>query len=513
MSDVETDEEIALASSEIEREIISDEIKKDNKEEIVTSSANEETLLSSSDSDDASSTEEPMIEEKLVRAESCKESGNEYFKKQENAEAIKFYEKGIKIVGRHCNDDIPLHDVKVKLISLLVSLQLNKAAAFNKLEDWKSSILSCDQSLALIEKNEKIISDVVTWKVKACFRRGTAHSKSGNLESAKSDLVAALKLDRSNKGALKEYNLVKRKLSECKAAEKASFSNMFSKGMYDDKEAARKRAALKAIEADRLLREQWNEQVKDGSTSFDDWCKENEEKRLKAAQLEKEEEEERAKLREEERRRKKAEQADDDDLDLDEEDLKAIAETRKKGYCYFRTERSAKDLELIGSTTPVKIDTSNDALSTTGSSAWNANGTTWEEKDITVLAKEKFHVHLHELKVESEIIPGHNVEMTTSVSDVDGHAQLVVSRKKGGAPVFDLSAKLKWSLKYNEEKATGTIAFPDIHNGVDINSVERTIKVTKSLKSQDIQSASLLALERECCEALSRFVGALEAVE
>ncbi len=91
------------------------------------------------------------------------------------------------------------------------------------------------------------------------------------------------------------------------------------------------------------------------------------------------------------------------ELELDEEDAKIVAETKAKGYCYFRN--SSDDAALIGDIRPTSItystsldsaaaaainNNNNNSSSSSGLSAssWNMAGT-WEEKNTTTLVKDR----------------------------------------------------------------------------------------------------------------------------
>ena len=52
---------------------------------------------SSSDSDDE--VPDISVDERLVRAESCKLSGNSMFREKDNKGAMKFYKRGIELLG------------------------------------------------------------------------------------------------------------------------------------------------------------------------------------------------------------------------------------------------------------------------------------------------------------------------------------------------------------------------------------------------------------------------------
>mmetsp|Transcript_19976 Transcript_19976/g.37113 ORF Transcript_19976/g.37113 Transcript_19976/m.37113 type:complete len:535 (-) Transcript_19976:212-1816(-) len=478
-----------------------------------------DTSGSEIDSDDDDSSW--PAEERVARAESCKATGNEHFKQGQNEDAIKMYAKGTQVLKPLVDLEPPELDAGVKQtqVELHVSLLLNQTAAELKLSRWSSATKTSTLALQQIDRSEAHLQNPQMSRVKGLFRRAQSHTKVGSLEEGKSDLVALLKLDRSNKEALREYTRVKKILQASREQEKKMYSAAFEKmslsgGMYKDQEIERKRKALKKIEDERLRRAKWKSEVentRDKDMSFEDWCKKDDERIAEEKRKEEEErqarrkkeDEERAKRAAEARARRAAEGNDDDDeLELDEEDRKALAE--KKSYCYFRTEHTEEEKALLassGHSKPSKIQSGDTAGEDEAAvtSAWNANGTTWEEKDITSSAKEKLEAALS--AVSGKITEGEIA--VTKVTSVAGHAQIVVTRSKP-APVLDMSAKLKWTLTPSDgsEAVSGTAELSDISTGV-LQDLEIKLLASGKQATSDIMAPALEILRTELRSAVN----------
>lgn len=402
-------------------------------------------LVDLNDSDDentsADGTETPTTtlnaSECIQKAQASKEAGNDAFTKQKNLElARKHYAEGVEALKEYKAFDTLTHltePEKVEIKSLLISLHGNRAMIWLKEENWNATIMSAGLVLDLDGNN-----------VKARYRRGVAHSKSGNLDKAKEDLSHCLELEPSNALAKKELALVAKLQKEMLKKEKAAYSSMFAgKSVYEDKEKERAQKAHRE-EMARLQEQDDFTQAKLSrrsrgleEQSFEEWKKERDEERERKKKEQEEaqkakEKAEKAAVQEKEatlpqqaaastkptstsRESPKANGDDDEDL-YDEEDAKIIAQTTSKGYCYFRNTLNEEVKSLIGDITPKTVtssdvsetggvitsdaassstatvsDSSNTASDTTQSnsaeagiaaSSWNKAGT-WEERDTT----------------------------------------------------------------------------------------------------------------------------------
>ncbi|KAG5190547.1 hypothetical protein JKP88DRAFT_266903 [Tribonema minus] len=357
-------------------------------------------------------------EAKLLKALSFKDRGNDAIKNNEVEDAKRMYERGLKIVNTIYGEE--------QASGLKVMLSLNLALACTKLSQFGEAIRAADTALQLQPDNTK-----------AMFRRGVARAAFGMLEEAKTDLAEVIKMDPKNAAARKELKAVKERLVEQKKAshlDKASFGGMFSKGgsIYDDKEEERKKRT--AAEAERTAAElrDWQQSNEDrvavglGAQTREEWLKDRGDKGVV---------QEPPKLIPPKPPVKTpipkpvpqpapavapaaASEAGDDDH-LDEEDLKIINETKKKGYCYFRRKLDDKEQAMLdeeqrklreggggGALSPSVGGTSSTASPAPSlrkqlsaqegagaGSEWNAAGT-WEETDRTQWAKAKLEALL-----------------------------------------------------------------------------------------------------------------------
>lgn len=366
---------------------------------------------SSSDSDDETPAEgeAPKAsgkspEDKLVKAVSYKDRGNACIAAGDSAGALRHYERGIKITSTISSDE--------QAKALLISLRLNLALACTKEERFFDAASAASKVLEVDAAN-----------VKALFRRGVARARLGALEDAKTDLLAVIKADPRNGGAKKELKLVRDRLVVHRQKEKASYSGLFDKGpMYNDKELERQKRAAEAAERLKQEEEEWakvNEKRKaDGKEelTLENWRKE-----------EKEAEEKAKKEREEKEKKKprpppptepaampkkpaKKEGEEGDEMELDEDDLKIIQDTKKGGYCYFKRTLSEKDQSLLDAE-QMKLRARVSSLAPlqekgvdagvppeAGRSAWNEAGT-WEEVEKTDWCKGKITEALRSVSV------------------------------------------------------------------------------------------------------------------
>jgi tetratricopeptide (TPR) repeat protein len=301
------------------------ETKKDANDYSRFDDVNDDTI--SSDEDDIKIT----VEEAVSRANVLKDEGNNSFKRAAYADALNSYEEGIKLLESHKD--------AAETKTLLVSLYGNVAMVQLKLEDYSKAHVSASSVLAIESDN-----------VKALFRRAVAYHNVGRLEDAKLDLARTLELDAGNAAAAKELAEVNKKLKEAKQKEKAAFSSMFKKSMYEDRERERAEKLRKEEEEKQRLQDEWTKSKLERRAkgleeqTFDDWKKERDEEAKKA----KEENEKKRfnSSKEAPPKTKKADSTkseksneDEEEEEYDEEEAKIIAETKAKGYCYFRKEQ------------------------------------------------------------------------------------------------------------------------------------------------------------------------------
>lgn len=365
--------------------------------------------LNDGDDDDVSpkdGKEDPEI--LLIKAQTLKEEGNEYFTKEKDYEkASRSYRRGVNAIKglnkANSGDD------QVK--ALLLSLQTNLSMMSFKLQKYKQSETVATNALAIDPKH-----------VKSLYRRAAARRKLGDPEGARDDLKLALQEEPNNTTVRKELAALKKELEDAKRAQKESLQKAFSRGgglLYDDKlEEEKKRAALekeKKKEEEEALKKrkvEWEDEcVKrmakgEEAISFEDWDKERLE-RIKEEQKEadrKRKEEEKRRKEERKKAREATKQAkeddDDSDVELTEQELAQMRGYKKTAdgriTSYFTREQSDGVKNLIGDIAPKPIGIGSSAASSSGtipqpitpsssgeqvsggkgrSSAWNHAGT------------------------------------------------------------------------------------------------------------------------------------------
>ena len=248
--------------------------------------------------------------------------------------------------------------------------------------------------------------------------------------------------------------------------------------------------------------------------SFEEWDKQRRKKEEKAekarkkakkAEEERRKEERRARARAEGGERKNADGGgnDDDDSDdeLTEKELAALRGYKKtsdgRTTSYFTREQTEREKELIGSIAPRRIDessSSDPAASdpsgggtggSSGPSAWNASGTTWEEKDATEWCTRTLERCLLDAPPSvhrSESSGTTYVASVKGVSDVKGDASVAMS---GGRKryIYDYHATVEYEISVEGGGgvvvASGSLRLPEVHsaNTSSAGNVEEELEV------------------------------------
>jgi len=438
-----------------------------NPDEIVDSSDDEVGKKKEEDKEDPPATTQPLSEA-LPLAASAKAAGNDAFKNDDLEGAMARYDEGVAALAGHA----AAGDADVR--ALLLSLHSNRAMVSFKKSQWAHAVACCDAALRCEADN-----------VKALFRRGASHAKLGALDEAKADLSRALSLDGSNAAAAKELAEVLKRLKERKENDKKAFSGAFSKSLYGDREAERKAKARREEEQRAKEQDEWTKSKLDRRSkgleeqTFEEWKKERD-----AARKE-EEEEAAAKAREQatpasEQKAKpkaaeeKAEEEDEEEYDAEEAAI--IAETKKKGYCYFRSELSTEAKALVGdirpkALSPGDLDTAHrpplppitsggptdaplpgSSSEKVAASAWNTAGT-FEERDVTALAKERLTALCLEASATSGGAAGGDMQALAAALDTLA-PKAAVGAGEGGDPAEEVLAALEASLSTVRARVT-----------------------------------------------------------
>jgi heat shock protein 4 len=118
-----------------------------------------------------------------------KEEGNELFRDGNYQHAAMRYVKALSHASKFF--DLTSDDLE-EVHALKLSLYLNLAQCYLKLESWSKAIANCNDALALDGKS-----------VKALYRRAVAYEKEKDLERAQQDVKQALELAPQDKAVLK----------------------------------------------------------------------------------------------------------------------------------------------------------------------------------------------------------------------------------------------------------------------------------------------------------------------
>ena len=519
----------------------------------------EEKAVESEDGGAASGVEEPWYAKAasgdgastdslatVSKALEFKETGNRLIKDGANEDAVAEYKKGIDLLlafekkqkagkeevvkdsddedekaeaseeksAKEAAEEIELREVKV-------SLHLNSAMALLKLERWDDAIACADDALAVQPEN-----------VKALYRRGVARSKLAQVDGAVSDLQACVKLEPGNRDAKRELAKLTDKVRQKRLEEKrkmgAGLQKATSAGLYGDKELAKERKKREeAAESARKRKrhEKFNEERKakgEDSLTFSEWEKKDKEEVRKREEKEKAEQRKLEKARDEARRKQRAERGEDRVVVDDELDLKSC-----KGYktlpngrrtSYFTNVPDQTTAELLQQQqAPKKIDSAADgdsAETKADGSAWNAAGTTFEERDMKGWVDDALKRHLKAVAANAD---GCAV-LVTSVKKCSGEASLVISRGKA-RHVFEYTADLAFEATFPAEAppgpgpatVKGVLHLPEISSSITDGNYESTVsKKPSSAKLSrprlDALNAAVANLQDAANTAIADFV-------
>ena len=164
--------------------------------------------------------------ERIALAERFKAEGTQLFSQEKDfAQAAARYEKA----GTHATGEgISGNDVPESEQALYCACWLNAAMCHLKLKDYPSAVQATNKVLE--------IDSQATTNVKALYRRGLARLHMGLLDQAKTDLMAAYQLDKTNKDIRKALQQYKDAVAQHKQQEKQAFGGFFSKvDIYSDK--------------------------------------------------------------------------------------------------------------------------------------------------------------------------------------------------------------------------------------------------------------------------------------
>lgn len=435
-----------------------------------------------------------------------KDCGNAAFKAGDNAGAAAAYAVGIGVLDAweaatkkaKADSDADSDDGSVDAYAeaggadareVAVSLHLNQAMALVKQEKWEDAIAASGRALKLQPEN-----------VKALYRRGLARSRVDALDGANADLRKALKIEPANRDAKRELGRLAERLKSKRVEEKRRFSGGLKRateaGLYGDKETERKekKKAEAALEAKKRARHASANAARkekgEESVTYAAWEAEEKKAADKRDEARKAARRKEEAARDEARRLARVASGEDRVVVDDEADLgcakgyKTLPNGRRTSYFTNVPDQTTADL-LKSQQAPKKIDASDaaDAVACDGS-AWNAAGTTFEERDTKAWVDEALKRHLRTVSAASSQkagVPKCALAVTT-VKKLTGEASIVVSRGRA-RHIFEYAAELSFEASFAAETppgpgaatVRGALHLPEVSSCVSSGAYESSV--------------------------------------
>ena len=147
---------------------------------------------------------EMSSDERMEAAKKLKTEGTDLFQKDKYEDAVAKYEDAANF---SVDEGIAPKDVPENERPMFVSCWSNAAMCRVKTKDWPGTIKACNQVLEVPGEEANL---------KALYRRGLARLKLGIMKESKDDLMAAYKVDNTNKDVRKALQLWKEQIAEAK---------------------------------------------------------------------------------------------------------------------------------------------------------------------------------------------------------------------------------------------------------------------------------------------------------
>jgi tetratricopeptide (TPR) repeat protein len=422
--------------------------------------------------DDEAAFAEAALRAAAVAAGALKTEGNAAFGAGSNAAAEAAYAAGLAALGEKATHTVTGEEpsaARVEAVDLMASLHVNRAAALLRLERRADAEAACSAALALQPEN-----------VKALYRRGLARAE--NPAGAVEDLKKALAAEPGNVAARRELQRAERrravKQREAQRQMKDGLRKASSLSLYGDKEAekrarAKRQAAHEKRKVERHAAHNAARRARgEEDVSRSDFEK-SEEARSKALAKDRERASEAAACARRDEKRRSSGGADDVVVVSDEGDLargyKTTDDGRRTSY-FSRTPDEESARLLAAEAVPQRLEgDAARAVSDSDGSAWNAAGTTFEERDMGTWCESALKARLKTAAAEADGV----AVRATSITKMSGEASLVVSRGKARR-IFEFAADVAWEARLPAEAppgpgaatVTGTLRLPDISSAV-----------------------------------------------
>ena len=500
------------------------------------------------------------IAELVSTATEYKETGNDYYKRGDLVRASRSYKKGVSILKPLQSDEKHAQDETVK--TLIVTLSNNLSMLCLQQGKPKLSVDVAAKAIAVDDTNAKsYYRRAMGYKKLGLLREAKQDLKSANQcdptnKTVQKELHAIVKYlndthQRQKKAAQAVFSFDKKSMSlyDDKHEEEQKKKEELERKKLEGEEllAQRKREWEEECAEKRRLAEENGDAGDDsaiGILSYEEWDKQRKKKEKADRKAQKQEErrllaeekrkaEEKAKM-ERAAKKKKAEERriveDDDDDDDDDVKLTESELSQFRGYkktrdgtvtSYFHRDTSEHDLKIIGDVTPQRLDENGDPIGPAGpakisipkdatttavqqgkgkASAWNAGGTTWEEKDATDWARSQLRIRLRETKAAlstEESLVG----AVANVSNLLGDASVAVA---GGRKryIFDFHCDVEFEIKdsIDDIVASGIIRLPDVNSG-NYSDFEIEVGAWKVIPENKLKERAIL-LQNELVKAV-----------
>lgn len=151
--------------------------------------------------------------EKLKHSELWKNKGNALLAEQKYSLAVKKYQKIIEVLKDEVYD---LEEHQTQSNKLQLAANLNLAASFLKMKEYRQAVETCEKVLELDSKNEK-----------GLFRKGQGQLGLGFEKEAIATFTQVIELNPGNKDASNQIQLAKQKMKQTVEKEKAMYMKMF----------------------------------------------------------------------------------------------------------------------------------------------------------------------------------------------------------------------------------------------------------------------------------------------
>jgi peptidylprolyl isomerase len=163
-------------------------------------------------------------EERVEATLKLKGDGNAKFKEGLFKEAEGFYREAISHLDSVENENEKITELKSTIL-------VNISVACNKAGDWAGANQAASRSIDISDQNPK-----------AFYQRALANEGIKNYDQAVKDIVSAIKLSPKDKNMRKVHEKLKEAKKEFNKTEASMYSKMISKGLYEEKADAPKKA-------------------------------------------------------------------------------------------------------------------------------------------------------------------------------------------------------------------------------------------------------------------------------